>query len=121
MGIPHIDAAEATTFAEALMEQLISVHSSSATFRQIFKSQTTTQYFLDAYRALTVALSMAAEIEPAAIRLLEKLTHFGLSVALDTAVAAQQKQEVSLDQACNCVEVLTQFYHDVVSRCPAHC
>ncbi|THH31660.1 hypothetical protein EUX98_g2544 [Antrodiella citrinella] len=88
------DAIEATAFAESLLEQVIAIHSSSMTFRQIFKSQTTTQYFLDMYRAFVVALSQAAEIPLASIRLLEKLTHLSLSIALDTAVAAQQKQDI---------------------------
>lgn len=88
------DAAEATTFAESLLEQVIAAHSSSMTFRQIFKSQTTTQFFLDAYRAFVVTLSQASEIPNASIRLLEKLTHLSLSIALDRVVAAQQKQDV---------------------------
>ena len=91
-----IDAAEATAYAEALLEQLISIHSSSTTFRQIFKSQTTTQYYLDAYRAYVAALLQAMEIPAASTRLLEKLTHLGLSIALDTAVASQQKQDVGV-------------------------
>lgn len=103
--------AEASTHAESLLEQLIVVHSSSPTFRYIFKSQTTTQYFLDAYRSFAAALSQAVLIPQASIRLLEKLTHLGLSIALDTAVAAQQKQEVrlTLPPLLNLSRTLTGF------------
>ncbi|KAH8103359.1 beach-domain-containing protein [Cristinia sonorae] len=88
------DAEEATEYAERLLEQLITVHSSSATFRQIFKSQSTTQHFLDSYRGFTTTLSQVQEIPLGSVRLLEKLMHLGLSIALDTAVAAHQKQEI---------------------------
>lgn len=79
---------------EALIERLMNLHASSATFRQIFRSQQTTQLFVDAYKAFVSRVSEAPEINHWTSRILEKLTHFGLALALDNSVAGSQKQEV---------------------------
>ncbi|KAI0079797.1 beach-domain-containing protein [Panus rudis PR-1116 ss-1] len=89
------DVQDAAAHAEKLLEELIQLHGSSSTFRQVFKSQTTTSYFVDAYRTFVMHLSnTSATLELVIVRILEKMSHFGLSIALDTAVAAEQKQEI---------------------------
>lgn len=80
--------------AEGLLEELMESHSASPTFRQAFKSQATTQAFIDAYRSFVVSISMAANLSLGIIRILEKLSHVGLSIALDNAVSSAQKQEI---------------------------
>ncbi|KZT25814.1 beach-domain-containing protein [Neolentinus lepideus HHB14362 ss-1] len=79
---------------EVLVEELINLQSSSPTFRQIFRSQQTTQQFIDAFSSFVKTLSSASEISHGTIRLLEKLSHFGLSLALDNSVVSTQKREI---------------------------
>ncbi|KAJ3833898.1 hypothetical protein F5878DRAFT_545746 [Lentinula raphanica] len=76
---------------ESLIETLLSLHSSSPTFRFVFQSQQTTAVFVGAYRAFP---DSQATINPQAIRILEKLSHFGLGLALDNSVAGGQKREI---------------------------
>jgi len=79
---------------EILIEELLTLHATSSTFRQIFESQQTTQLFIDTYKSMVVKLSSASSINDWNIRILEKLTHFGLALALDNAVGGSQKREV---------------------------
>jgi len=79
---------------EILIEELLTLHATSSTFRQIFESQQTTQLFVDTYKSTVVKLSSARSINDWNIRILEKLTHFGLALALDNAVGGSQKREV---------------------------
>jgi hypothetical protein len=80
---------------EVLIEELMDLHASSSTFRNVFRSQQTTQIFIDAYKSFASALSSDSELNVRTIRILEKLNHFGLSLALDNAVVGPQKREVS--------------------------
>lgn len=80
---------------EVLVEELMDLHSSSSTFREIFESHQTTQLFVDAYKAF-VTKAAASEVSSRVIRLLEKLGHFGMALALDNSVAGSHKREVSL-------------------------
>jgi hypothetical protein len=81
---------------ENLIEELLTLHATSSTFRQIFESQPTTQLFIDTYKSLVDKLSSSASsINDWNARILEKLTHFGLALALDNAVGGTQKREVS--------------------------
>lgn len=91
--------ADAVDLVERLLESLIGLHGSSATFRQVFKSHSTTQYLIDAHKSFVAALSHFQEIPASVVRILEKLAHLSLSVALDTSVAGDQKQEV-----CGCCD-----------------
>ncbi|KAI8986856.1 beach-domain-containing protein [Trametes punicea] len=84
----------ATSTTEHLLEELINVHSSSPTFREVFKSNAVTQAFIDAYKLFATSVAHSAEIDQDTIRVLEKLSHLGLSIALDNAVAVSQKQEI---------------------------
>jgi hypothetical protein len=78
---------------EALVEELIKLHAGSSTFRQVFRSAQTTALFVDAYKFFVSALG-GGLVKPRAIRLLEKLTHFALTLALDPDVSGTQKREV---------------------------
>ena len=79
---------------EILIEEMLTLHATSSTFRQIFESQQTTQLFIDTYKSMVAKLSTASSINEWNIRILEKLTHFGLALALDNAVGGSQKREV---------------------------
>jgi hypothetical protein len=85
---------------EVLIEELMDLHASSSTFRLVFRSQHTTQLFIDSYKSFVSSTSSSSELNPRIIRILEKLNHFGLSLALDNAVASPQKREVS--RGCPC-------------------
>ena len=80
---------------ENLIEELLTLHASSPTFRQIFESHQTTQLFIDTYKSHVDRLYSASSINDWNARILEKLSHFGLALALDNAVGGAQKREVS--------------------------
>ena len=82
---------------EVLIEELMDLHASSPTFRLVFRSQQTTQLFVDTYKSFVSTISATPELNPRTTRLLEKLNHFSLSLALDNAVVGTQKREVSRD------------------------
>jgi len=79
---------------EILVEELLTLHATSSTFCQIFESQQTTPLFIDTYKSMVTKLSTASSINDWNIWVLEKLTHFGLALALDNAVGGSQKREV---------------------------
>lgn len=81
---------------EALIETLIELHSSVPTFRQLFRSHQTTQIFVDSYQFIVTSVGSSLRVKPSVIRLLEKLTHLALSLALDPDVSGTHKREVSL-------------------------
>ena len=105
---------------EHLIEEMLTLHSSSATFRQAFESHQITQLFIDAYKAVleklkeTLANSHCTEegengnyVNSWNLRILEKMSHLGLALALDNAVGGPQKQEVILKYICFSTEGLT--------------
>ncbi|KAJ6464029.1 beach-domain-containing protein [Mycena sanguinolenta] len=79
---------------EVLIEELMDLHASSSGFREVFRSQQTTQLFVNSYKSFVMRVTGAAQINQRTIRILEKLTHFGLGLALDNAVAGAQKREI---------------------------
>ncbi|KAF7343336.1 hypothetical protein MVEN_01765900 [Mycena venus] len=79
---------------EVLIEELMDLHASSSGFREVFKSQQTTQLFVNSYKSFVLRVTDAEQINQRTIRILEKLTHFGLGLALDNAVAGAQKREI---------------------------
>ncbi|KAI0273049.1 beach-domain-containing protein [Russula aff. rugulosa BPL654] len=81
-------------YAEAILEELVLLQSSSPTFRQLFESQQTTQMFIKAFRSFVTSLTSTSEIPQHHIRISEKLMHFGLTLSLDNAVAGAQKREI---------------------------
>ena len=86
--------------ADSLLEELIKIHSYSATFRQSFRSQATTQTFIDAFKSFVDGLSSFTELEHTVVRVTEKLCHLALSISLDDVVAVAQRQEASLFIPC---------------------
>ncbi|TFY62229.1 hypothetical protein EVJ58_g3994 [Rhodofomes roseus] len=92
-GTPTVDT-ELEENVEKLLEELIQVHSSAPSFRQLFKSQTITDSFIDAYKSFVASAATAPELSQSTVRILEKLSHVGLSIALDNAVGNSQKQEI---------------------------
>jgi len=80
---------------ETLLEDLIELQSTSASFRQLFKSQALTSQVLDAQSVL-IKSANPASLKPDTVRLMEKMNHFLLSFSLDNVVAASQKRRVRL-------------------------
>ena len=80
--------------AESLLEHLIDLQSSSHAFRQTFQSQATTQAYITAYRSFVSALAGTAHLDQGTVRVLEKLSHFALTLSLDINVITSQKQDV---------------------------
>lgn len=91
---PLMSSTDQVATIEALTEELLNLHSTLAQFRLIFQSQITTQLFIDGYKSFVKRLAQAPDINARTLRILEKLTHFGLALALDNAVAGSQKREV---------------------------
>ncbi|KAJ7639738.1 beach-domain-containing protein [Mycena polygramma] len=79
---------------EVLIEELMDLHASSSGFREVFKSQQTTQLFVNSYKSFVLRVTGADQVNQRTIRILEKLTHFGLGLALDNSVAGAQKREI---------------------------
>lgn len=92
---------------EVLVEELIDLHASSPTFRQVFRSQQTTQLFVDAYKAFVTAVSSSADALPRTVRILEKISHFALTLTLDNDVSGPQKREVINSGSCDTRITLT--------------
>ncbi|KIK63270.1 hypothetical protein GYMLUDRAFT_196894 [Collybiopsis luxurians FD-317 M1] len=82
------------TTMEELTENLMTLHATSGTFRHAFQSQQTTQLFISAYKGFVDKISDAERVNGRTVRILEKLSHFGLALALDNAVAGGQKREI---------------------------
>ncbi|KAF9067929.1 beach-domain-containing protein [Rhodocollybia butyracea] len=79
---------------EELVENLMNLHASSTTFREVFQSQQTTQLFIVAYKGFVEKLSNASQVNLRTVSILEKISHVGLALALDNAVAGSQKREI---------------------------
>ncbi|GLB40924.1 putative WD40 repeats [Lyophyllum shimeji] len=79
---------------ENLVEEMMDLHASSTTFRQVFKSQQATQIFVDAYKTFVAKVTASARVNQWTRRILEKVTHLGLALALDPFIAGGQKREI---------------------------
>lgn len=90
---------------ENLVEEMLTLHASSSTFRQVFESQQMTQIFIDSFKSMVDKISSARSINGWSVKILEKLTHFGLALALDNAVGGSQKRQVSLDRVYDAIAV----------------
>ncbi|KAF4607270.1 hypothetical protein EYR38_001331 [Pleurotus pulmonarius] len=88
---PHSSSESAV---ELLIEELMNLHASSSTFRQIFKSQQTTQLFVDAYKAYVSKITALPALNSKTTSTVEKLNHLGLAFALDNSVAGSQKRQI---------------------------
>ncbi|KAF8882140.1 hypothetical protein BD779DRAFT_1544178 [Infundibulicybe gibba] len=87
-------SSSAESTMEVLIEQLMDLHASNSAFRQIFKSQQTTQIFIDAYKVFASKVTPPITVTPQALRISEKLAHFGFALALDESVAGPQRREI---------------------------
>jgi hypothetical protein len=84
------------TVVEKLIERLIELHSQNHMFRQVFRSQQTTQLFIDGYKGFVTTMSSTrVNLSQELIRILEKVMHLAMSLALDNDVAGSQKREAS--------------------------
>jgi len=99
---------------EVLIENLLDLHSTTAQFRSLFQSHNTTQLFIDAYKSFVKSLTELSEINARALRILEKLTHFGLALALDNSVAGSQKREACVID--NAMPLEGHAYDHVITR-----
>ncbi|KAG5653218.1 hypothetical protein H0H81_001695 [Sphagnurus paluster] len=79
---------------ENLVEEIMDLHASSPTFRQIFKSQQTTQLFVEAYKTFVGKVTSSPGVNHWTRRILEKISHLGLALALDPLIAGNQKREI---------------------------
>ncbi|KAF8584664.1 beach-domain-containing protein [Ramaria rubella] len=79
---------------EVLVEELIDLHSSSPSFRELFKSQQTTGLLVDACKPFVTKVAGDNGARTRLVRLLEKITHLVLMLALDIHVDAIHKQEL---------------------------
>ena len=79
---------------EVLVEELIDLHASSPTFRQVFRSQQTTQLFIDAYKTFVTVISSSASSPPRTISILERISHFALTLAFEGDISGPQKHQV---------------------------
>ncbi|KAG6831011.1 hypothetical protein H0H92_013198 [Tricholoma furcatifolium] len=82
------------SYMENLVEKIMDLHSSSSTFRQVFKSQQTTQVFVDTLKTFVNKVTAAPQVNQWTKRILEKMTHLGLALALDPLIAGNQKREL---------------------------
>ncbi|KAF7969330.1 hypothetical protein HWV62_27717 [Athelia sp. TMB] len=87
-------ATAAQSAMEALIEEIISLYASSPTFRQVFRSQQTTQILVDAYKAFVMAINATANIHPRTLRILEKVSHCLLTISLESEITGPQKREI---------------------------
>ncbi|KAF5370942.1 hypothetical protein D9615_009793 [Tricholomella constricta] len=79
---------------ENLVEEIMDLHALSTTFRQVFKSQQTTQLFVDGYKTFVTKVTAAQRVNQWTRRILEKISHLGLALALDPVIAGNQKREI---------------------------
>ncbi|VDB88447.1 unnamed protein product [Peniophora sp. CBMAI 1063] len=85
--------ADHETLCSTLMESMIHLQAASQSFRDLFRSQSVTQAFVTAFKSYYVALK-SAELRPGLLSILDKLKHFGLTLALDNAVSGTHKREI---------------------------
>ena len=84
----------AESYVEPLIETLMEQQSASLAFRELFKSKLNVGILIDSYTNFVGYCSTIQANEQSYIRILEKMNHLLLSLALDTGIDAQQKQEV---------------------------
>lgn len=72
---------------------MIHLQAASQSFRELFRSQSITQAFVAAFKSYFLALK-SVELRSGLLSILDKLKHFGLTLALDNAVSGAHKREV---------------------------
>lgn len=84
----HIDS------VESLLEELINLQSDSPEFRLLFKSQQTTEILISAYSEFVSSGLKCYENRHKCVRVLEKMNHLVLALAMDKIVNNSQRQEM---------------------------
>jgi len=79
---------------ELLLEALIQLHSTSPSFKQVFKSTQITSQFIDTHLAFASAVRSLPEISQRVTSLMDKMCHFTIALALDPSVPETQQAEV---------------------------
>ncbi|KAH7912895.1 hypothetical protein BJ138DRAFT_1124827 [Hygrophoropsis aurantiaca] len=88
------NAGPAEDVTRLILEDMISLHETSPSFRQVFRSQTAIQILIDAAKTLsTHSTSQDAGIQPA-IPVYERLTHFSSLIAGNKVVSSTHKNEI---------------------------
>lgn len=81
---------------EVLVEELSDLHSSTASFRELFKSKQTTSLYIAACRSFVTKMADVPHLKDKTERLVGKVSNLTLMLALDNAVDGIQKREVSI-------------------------
>ncbi|KAG6877946.1 hypothetical protein C0993_001804 [Termitomyces sp. T159_Od127] len=79
---------------ENLVEEIMGLHASASTFRELFKSQQIIQPFIDTFKTFVDKLNAASGLNQWTRRILEKIAHFGLALALEPFMSGTQKNEI---------------------------
>lgn len=90
------DSYSVSSAMEVLVEELSDLHSSTTSFRELFRSKQTTSLYLDACRSFVTKLADVPHLKDKTERLIGKVSNLTLMLALDNAVDGNQKREVSL-------------------------
>ena len=83
-----------TSAMEVLAEELVDLHSSASTFRQLFKSKQITSMLIIACESFITKIYEFPQARGKAERLIEKITALAAAVAADDSVDDQQKEQV---------------------------
>ncbi|KAG5335279.1 hypothetical protein C0989_001571 [Termitomyces sp. Mn162] len=79
---------------ESLVEEIMGLHASSPTLREMFKSQHIIQLYIDTFKTFVDKLKVTAGLNQSTKRILEKIAHFGLALAFEPFISGTQKHEI---------------------------
>ncbi|KAG2135261.1 hypothetical protein DEU56DRAFT_888131 [Suillus clintonianus] len=74
-----------------ILDDLAKLHESSSSFRRVFRSQSTVQLLLDGLNIFSPTRQPPGALDA---KISDKLTHFGLLVAMDKHISTSQKQQI---------------------------
>jgi hypothetical protein len=99
-GVPHGTVSSNDNYSvmsamEVLAEELIDLHSSASTFRQLFKSKQTTSILLNACQSFITKIYEFPQSRGKVERLIEKITTLVAAITQDAPVDEDQKEQVS--------------------------
>ena len=78
-----------------MLEAIIQLHSTSPSFKQVFKSTQVTQQFIDTQLAFASAIKSLPEISQRVTSLMDKMSHLAIALALDPSVPESLQVDVS--------------------------
>ncbi|KAG8984948.1 hypothetical protein FRB94_005904 [Tulasnella sp. JGI-2019a] len=87
-------SAAPSSCADTLVEELIDLHSTSPSFRKLFQTKPLASQFIELCRLFINQVTESIELRSRTARIVEKLTHLALIIALHSGVDAQQKEEL---------------------------